>query len=152
MTHRISTVSAGLMIGVAVLIDGIQFLLTLTVIGSLVSMLLSVFVWVAFLLWFALQGVSYFDKGAATRGFILIFSVIVELVPMINALPATTLGVVALVIHTRMEDRKRMNLPPDNTGSQGILRRAAAVARNSQLIESARIAREARAIRQKGEE
>lgn len=108
MTYRIGNVTAGLMIGVALLVDGIQFLLTLTVIGSVVAMFVSVFVWISFVIWFALHRVSYFDRGAATRGLILLGSVIVELIPMINALPATTLGVAALIFHTRIQDKKNM--------------------------------------------
>lgn len=145
MTYRIGTITAGLMIGVAVLVDGLQFLLTLTVIGSLVAMLVSAFAWITFVLWFALLGVSYFDRGAATRGLILLSSIIVELIPLVNALPATTLGVVALVIHTRIEDKKRMNLPQNASGNQGALRRAAEAAKKSNLIQAARVARQARA-------
>ncbi len=148
MTYRVSGVVAGLMVAVAILSDGLQFLLTLTIIGSVVAMVLSALVWVSFALWFALLGVSYFDRGAAMRGLILIGSVIVELVPLINALPATTLGVVALILHARAEDRKRMNLPQNAVGNRAILRKAASAARKSNLIESARIAREARAQRQ----
>lgn len=148
MTYRISTVVAGLMIGVALLIDGLQFLLTLTVIGSVVAMVLSAFAWITFVLWFALQGVSYFDRGAAVRGLILISSIIVELIPLINALPATTLGVAALILHSRIEDRKRGNLPQSSASNKGVLRRAAAAARRSNLIEAARIARQARAQQQ----
>lgn len=144
MTHRIGTVTAGLMIGLAVLVDGIQFLLTLTVIGSIVAMLISAFVWITFLIWFALCGVSYFDRGAAVRGGIVIVSAITELVPFINAVPAVTLGVVALIIHSRIEDRKRNNAPQNNANNQALVRKAVQDLRKSNAIEASRVAREAR--------
>ena len=148
MTHRINTITAGLMIGVAVLADGIQFLLTLTVIGSIVAMFISAFVWIVFLIWFALCGVSYFDRGGATRGLIMLTSAITELVPFINAVPALTLGVVALIIHSRMEDRKRNNMPEQKGTDAVLVRKAVQDLRKSNAIEAARVAREARKQRE----
>ena len=144
MNYRIHTITAGLMIGVAVLADGIQFLLTLTVVGSIVAMFVSTFVWIVFLIWFALCGVSYFDRGGATRGLIVIASAITELVPFINAVPAITFGVVALIMHSRAEDRKRNNTPERQGTDAALVRKAVQDVRKSNAIEAARVAREAR--------
>lgn len=144
MSYRIHTIMAGLMIGLAVLADGIQFLLTLTVIGSIAAIFVSAFVWIVFLIWFAVCGVSYFDRGGAVRGLILISSVITELVPLINALPATTLGVVALIIHSRIEDRKRNNIPQRQGSDAALVRTAMQNVQRSNAIEAARVARQAR--------
>lgn len=144
MNYRIHTITAGLMIGVAVLADGIQFLLTLTVIGSIVAMFVSAFVWIVFLIWFALCGVSYFDRGGATRGLIMLTSAITELIPFINAVPAITLGVVALIIHSRIEDRKQNSTPERKGSDAALVRRAVQDIRRSNAIEASRIAREAR--------
>lgn len=105
-TKPIGNVTAGLLIGLALLFDGIQFLLTLTVLGALFSWLVTVIAWTIFLIAFALVGENYFQKNMARKMLITGASVVAELIPIINAIPAVTLGVVALIVQNRIEAAK----------------------------------------------
>lgn len=109
---RISNFTAVGMIGVALLFDSVQGLLFFmnaipvvgTVLDVVVSPLITVAAWCWFLLWFALHRVNYFDRNGAKKLLIMLASVVVELVPLINALPGITFGVVGLIVQTRFED------------------------------------------------
>lgn len=104
--------TALVMVLLAVFFDGLQdfFLLfnLIPIVGfilsALFSWLVTIFSTVIFGLWFFLCGVSYTDRKAATKLLIILSSVVVELIPIIDALPAITFGVVALIIVSRIED------------------------------------------------
>lgn len=85
------------LIVIALIVDGAQILLTLTIIGSVATILLSVFSWTLFFLCFLFLGVNYFDRDGSMRLFTALGALTTELVPIINALPVTTIGVVALI-------------------------------------------------------
>lgn len=96
------------MLATAGIIDLVQLFLTLTVFLAPASIALTFIAFSVFALWFLLLGVSYvggskaFAKlGAAGAG------VIIEFVPLINALPATTAAVLAVILISRMEDREK---------------------------------------------
>lgn len=100
---RVGNVTAGLLVGAALLVDGLQFLLTLTVVGSVVASVVTPIVAFCFWLAFAMMRVKYTGKGG--RKLMIAFaSVIAELVPFVNALPATTLGVIGIIVESRIED------------------------------------------------
>jgi hypothetical protein len=104
--YRVSGVSMGFMIAIAAIFDLLQFLLTLTVIGSLLAWLVTVFAGMIFFVWFLILGINYFSgkKAAAKVGTILSTSVL-EFIPILNALPTITIGVITIALVSRMEDR-----------------------------------------------
>ncbi|MEK7510611.1 MAG: hypothetical protein AAB582_00010 [Patescibacteria group bacterium] len=105
---------AFLMVAVSLIIEGAQILLTFLGIGIIATPVLTVFAWTLFFIWFAMLGVSYFDKDGALRLLTALSSVAVELVPIINAVPALTLGVAALIFqHNRKveKEERRRNRP-----------------------------------------
>lgn len=106
MKHKIETVPAFFLLSLAILFDGIQFLLTLTVVGSLFSFLVTIIAALVFGLWFALLGVNYFGKGGATKLLTALGSTVIELIPIVDALPGISLGVAALIAQTRVEDAR----------------------------------------------
>ncbi len=116
--ERISILNAVSMIGFALFCDGIQgfavFLNGVPAIGTIIdvafSWIISIFATVVFGVWFAICGV-YGGQNASKKMLIMFSTVVVELVPIIDALPAITFGVVALIIQTRIEDGGLSNLP-----------------------------------------
>ena len=99
--QRINAVTAGFMITVALLYDGVQFALVWIGIGFLVNWLISVCAWLTFFFWFKSKGVSYAKpKNVLTAGVALLL----EIIPVLNALPALTLSVLALIVITKSED------------------------------------------------
>lgn len=111
--QRISVVTAICMVALAVIFDGIQdillFINVLPVIGQVIDVVFSWFISflaaVSFGVWFALLRVNYFSGRKSGQKLLVMFSsIIVELIPYIDALPAITFGVVSLIIITRIED------------------------------------------------
>ena len=105
--RKIGNVTAGLMVACALLVDGLQFLLTLTVVGSVVASILTPIIAFMFWLWFALMGVQYLGRGGGKKALIALTAGIAELVPFINALPVTTVGVVGIIATERAEEKKQ---------------------------------------------
>jgi hypothetical protein len=105
--NRISNGVALLLISFAVTIDGLEFFLTfLPLLGQAINLLLSVFAFCALGLWFALLGVNYFGgKKAGLKAATLFAVPVIEMVPLVSALPALTAGVVILIMATWSEDR-----------------------------------------------
>ncbi len=110
---RIGNVTAVLMIFTAVLFDLAQgllfFLNPIPVLGFMLDLVASYFITfvsgAVFLLWFMLCRVNYFDSRSAKKFFIVLIAGIVELTPFIDTLPGISLGVIALVVQVRLEDR-----------------------------------------------
>lgn len=112
--QRISTLTAMLMIALAIFFDLLQiagsFFIPLLGLGLVICWAVSFISFVTFGLWFAFQGVNPGDKNFAVRMLIYMSSVIVELTPFIDALPAITLGVIALIVLTRAEDETGLKI------------------------------------------
>lgn len=104
--HKVGNVTAGFMLALALLIDGIQFLLALTAIGSIVGSVMAPLAAFGFWLWFALLGVKFTGPGAARKALTGLGSLVAEFIPLINALPAVTLGVAATILIERIEEKK----------------------------------------------
>ena len=143
MQQRIGNVTAGAIIAIALIIDGVQFLLTLTVVGSIIAAAMTFLAGFGFWLWFSILGVKYIGKDGSKKLLIGITSFITELVPIVDALPATTLGVVLIIIQTRIEDAR------ENAGKKVTQRTALASVRaqkmqaaRSQRADAARASRE----------
>lgn len=113
--NRISNLTAVALITVAILSDGAQFVASffhvlIPIVGSALAFVLTWYIGmvaqILFAMWFALLGVDggTKSKAFATRILIYMSVFVVELVPLLNALPAITFGVVALILLARAED------------------------------------------------
>ena len=99
--HKISNVSAVLMISVALFFDIIIALINLIpVAGQIISMVIGAVAYAIFFLWFAMKGVRLMTpKKIAAMGTGLLISII----PIINVLPAVTASVILTIIFDRKE-------------------------------------------------
>ncbi len=132
--QRIGNVSAGFMIGVAAIIDLVQFLLTLTAVLVPLAVLCTFFSATMFAIWFMIYGVKYVGHDNGKKLLIALASTVAEFVPVINALPATTVGVIGIIVQSRIEDARA------NTGKKVTPRTAMAVAR-ARKMQAARTQR-----------
>ena len=87
---RISPIMAILMIIMALLIDGTQFLLGLLVIGFVLNWIVSFYAWLSFYVWFKILNVSMSDARGMKILLTMGAALGVELIPLINMLPAWT--------------------------------------------------------------
>jgi hypothetical protein len=103
---RIGSAQGALMIAVAGVIDGVQFLLNfIPILGWILTSLISIFAWLAFLVWFMLNDVSYLKGKAVVLKFALIFCVpIIEVISLLNDLPAWTAYIVIMLLIVKAED------------------------------------------------
>lgn len=114
---KISAAQSGLMIGVALLFDGAQFVIEalagLTVfllpLGIAVGWVVDIFAWLTFFLWLHSLGLSMIKKGGVGEGglgkepFVIIALAFgIEFIPIINALPAWTAAIITLIIRVRI--------------------------------------------------
>lgn len=96
------------MLGLSSVIDLVQLLLDLTVLLAIGSLYLTFLGIPTFGLWFKLQDVSYFGGSKAGLKIIAVVGgVVTELIPIFNALPATTASVATVIVVSRLEDRMR---------------------------------------------
>lgn len=104
--RHISKPVAGIMVTAAVIIDCAQFAINLVpVLGQFFGLMLSFIGFVSFLVWFALLGVNFFTGRKAGLKMMAGFgATIVELVPLVQALPALTMGVAVTIIASWLED------------------------------------------------
>ena len=120
--HTVGNIAAGFMIALALIVDGIQFFLTLTVLLMPLAIFLSILSTIIFFLWFFMLG-AYSGTGAWKRMSTSGMAAIIELVPFIGGLPAVTGGVVGVIVQTRITDARR------SLGKKGTPRTAEATAR-----------------------
>ena len=104
--RRISRTVAGLMVGTAALVDSGQFVLNLIpVLGQFMGLMMSFIAFIGFVLWFALMGVNFIAGRRAGMKMMAAFgTTIVELVPLVQALPAMSMGVAITIIASWLED------------------------------------------------
>jgi len=134
--QTIDNITAGLMIVAALLCDGLQALLTLSVVLLPLSILVTIMV-------IAMLGVKYVGHDGGKKLLTMLATTVAELVPVVNALPAVTAGVLGVIVQTRIEDARR------NAGGKVTPRTAMAAARlmkmkaaRSKRTDSARDSRE----------
>jgi len=101
--RTIGNVTAGFMVAVALLVDALQGLFTLTVFLIPLSWFLTFLSTIGFSLWFFLLG-AYKGKGAEKRVLVSLAATAAEMVPLLNAIPAVTGGVALVIVQTRLKD------------------------------------------------
>ena len=99
--HRVTSTSAGLMIGTAIFIDFLQALLSLIpFVGWILSALISIFAWPTFYVWTSIKGWGMSDT-VAFKGLIKKLTPwiarwiapLIELIPIVNIVPTWTVSV-----------------------------------------------------------
>lgn len=105
--HTIGNVSAGFMIVLALLMDALQALFTVSVLLIPLSWLVTFLSLSIFFIWFALAGVKYTGSAGGRKLLTMLAASVAELVPVVNALPATTAGVIGIIVQTRIEDVRK---------------------------------------------
>lgn len=110
---RVGNIMGGALITLALLFDLLQFLVSFlhvipwvgNAIAFVVALFITCFAYITFGIWFALLRVDYFTgKKAAVKILTLIGTLGLELMPLIDALPAITAGVITMVLVSRIED------------------------------------------------
>ena len=89
------------MITVAVIYDLVQIFLTLIGIGFLINWIISIWATLTFGTWLALRGIS---PMKARRGVTWGASVVIKMIPFLNALPGWTVSAITTVTTVRLED------------------------------------------------
>lgn len=89
------------MIGTALLFDGIQAFLTFILIGVFVNWIITIWAYLTFFLWFSFLGIHFMKPANFTS---LNGGLIVELIPLLNALPTWTLAVTIIIAKATAED------------------------------------------------
>ena len=104
--ERISNPIALIIICLAVLVDLVQGLLTVTLVGIIFSMMLGVFA--SFTLWltFTLHGVKYSGTAGLKKIAASFGTMVIEMVPFLDALPLVTIGACIIIFETKKEDRE----------------------------------------------
>jgi hypothetical protein len=111
--YRIGVIAMFFMLAMAVIVDGLQFVLQfIPGVGQVIAWLLAFVTGGFYFMWFHLLGVGYMSGKLAPvkLGGILVGSVI-ELVPIINALPTLTPTVLTLILASRIEDKLKSKNP-----------------------------------------
>lgn len=110
---RINFWTTSLLVGFALIIDLVQFLVSFlhvipwagNAVAFVVGTFLSFVAYISLGVWFALLGINYFSgKRAALKILTLLATFGIELIPLLNAIPAITAGVVTMIIVSRIED------------------------------------------------
>lgn len=100
-----------LMVGTALFFDGFQTLLNFILMGWLVTPL----AFLTFYLWFRMKGVNFASaKRAGTMG----LGFLIEIMPIINTLPAWTLAVVLIILDIKKKELVGNSKPADNPEAQ----------------------------------
>ncbi len=125
--RKISTLNAIWIISIAVICDCLQFLLTLGVISSIFNILITIIAWTIFAVWFFLLGINYFKGKKAMSKVLSVFgSLIVELIPILDALPTLTIGVVGIIWSSRKEEAEAKALAQNQAEQTAAALRVAA--------------------------
>lgn len=138
--RTIGNVTAGLMVVTALLFDGVQALLTMSVFLIPFALFFTILSTIIFGLWFLLLG-AYSGKGAEKRLAMTALATIVEFIPLINALPAVTASVVVNIMLSRGADvRARAGKPTirNAAAAQRLERMRASSARRQQAARQGR--------------
>lgn len=118
MTSRVSILVASSMVFIAVILDIIQFFISLIpLIGFIVAPCIGLIALVFFGIWFGLLGVNYFGGRKAHLKIIAALGASAsELIPLFDMLPAITLGVLVIIFAVWLEDRPDKHTVVRETG------------------------------------
>jgi len=110
VTYRIGTVQACFMVGIAIIGDLLQFLLSLTGILAIGADVVTFLTESILGIWFMISGVGFMSGKKATSKFLnVIGTTVIELIPIVDALPTLTIGTILLIRASRAEDRETVN-------------------------------------------
>jgi hypothetical protein len=99
--RRISKPTAIIMVSIIAFLELIQILLNfLPGPGWIVIWLMDVLIWLTYFLWFKIKGVGFSSKRALNLG----GSFLIEMIPIIDALPGWTLAVILMIRSSWKED------------------------------------------------
>ncbi|MEI6843280.1 MAG: hypothetical protein WCK48_02125 [bacterium] len=114
---EISFVQTVFMVTVAIIFDVVQALIELIpILGQIISIFIDIAAFFTFYLWFKMNGMNFSDPkkaGIMGGGFLI------ELIPILNALPAWTLAVVLLIGTTKAKELVAQNIPGGAGGALG---------------------------------
>ena len=116
--ERISKTTAALMIATAACIDIFEAILDILLIGEVLSPIISVCADVGFWIWFKNHDVSFTKdpKNFATMA----TQAVIGLIPGLDILPELTLGVIGIIVFTRMVDKSNVLAKAANTAQAKI--------------------------------
>ena len=87
-----------MMVVVALVFDIVQMILDFLGAGVILDTILSILAWVVFFFWFRIHGVKFSGKMANAFG----TGFLIELIPILNFLPAWTATVIRLYLQTKI--------------------------------------------------
>jgi hypothetical protein len=107
--YRVPWGIGSLIIGVAIMVDVLQFFAEfIPGAGLFVAFFLGVLGYAILFLWFALRQVSFATgKKALAKILTTFMSAVIEFLPLLDALPMTTVNTVFVIIWSRAEDRDK---------------------------------------------
>ena len=98
---ELSSATTYLMVSVALIIDGLQFLINLIpLVGQVISFFITIFAYMLFWLWFRINGINLFETKRAMKS---IVTFLAEMIPFIDMLPAWTYLVVTTANSTKIK-------------------------------------------------
>jgi hypothetical protein len=108
--ERIGQMTKYMLLTVAILFDGAQFLVAfIPVFDVIADFILGITAIFIFGVWFMLLGVSYFSGSkSGSKITNMVATSVVELVPLLDALPGITIGVWNIISATRQEDKEKI--------------------------------------------
>lgn len=112
--RAIGWIQAPLMIGVALLFDGLQILLFPILIGFLVNWLVPLLAWPVFWLWFKANGDSFLSLKKLVT---ITSSIVIEIIPGINGFPAIALAVGIMILINRAEAAQQTHVSQNELAS-----------------------------------
>ena len=108
ITYRIGMIQACFMVGLCVIADLVQVLLDLTGILAIASDIVTFIAEGTLGIWFMINGVQFTSGKRAVSKFLTVFgTTIIELIPIVDALPTLTIGTIFLIHASRKEDREK---------------------------------------------
>jgi len=106
-TTKISYAAAFFLIGTAIIIDALQFIIGyIPILGQIVGGLMTIGATFGFWLWFKILGVKFSKKQNMGR----VIGIIIEYIPVVNMLPTWTLTVGLLILREKMPSKINSSL------------------------------------------
>jgi hypothetical protein len=102
---RLGTFQAVLLNATAIIIDALQLVLGLMIIGFVLNTLITVMAWLSYFLWYKLLDISFIDAGLR-KAVLFMGTGLIEVIPFINGIPTWTLSVILMILIVRHEDAR----------------------------------------------